>query len=304
MRTAFVTRLTELAAEDPRVELIVGDLGFSVVEVFRDRFPDRFLNAGVAEQNMTGVAAGIAMEAGHVVFTYSIANFGTVRCLEQIRNDVCYHDADVKVVSVGGGVAYGTHGPTHFAVEDLALMRALPRMTVASPADPVEARRIAELAVATPGPWYVRLGKNREPTLHEDGAPAFAPGAVLPLHEGDDGAVFATGAVAYEAREAARRLAAEGTRLRVFSVPFLRPLDREALLAGARGAPWVMTVEEHSPTGGLGSTVAEVLAEAGLGVPLHRAALPEVLETIGDQAYLRKLAGIDADGLVARVQAL
>ncbi|MGH9680291.1 MAG: transketolase, partial [Candidatus Acidiferrales bacterium] len=138
MRSAFFRALTALAEQDERICLIVGDLGFGVVETFAERFPSRFLNAGVAEQNMTGIAAGMAL-SGKIVFTYSIANFPILRCLEQVRNDVCYHNADVKIVAVGGGLAYGALGPTHHATEDLAILRSLPRMAVVAPGDPAEA---------------------------------------------------------------------------------------------------------------------------------------------------------------------
>ncbi|HEV3232412.1 MAG TPA: transketolase, partial [Candidatus Dormibacteraeota bacterium] len=165
MRTAFIETLLEVAAADERTWLVVGDLGYSVVEPFRERYPARFLNAGVAEQNMVGVAAGLAM-AGKVPWIYSIANFPTLRCLEQIRLDVCYHDLPVRVVAVGGGVAYGVLGASHFASEDLAVMSAMPRMTVVAPGDPVETRlATAALAVAS-GPAYLRLGKAGEPVVH------------------------------------------------------------------------------------------------------------------------------------------
>src|SRR6266849_11018187 len=150
MRTAFIRALTESAERDERVHLIVGDLGFGVVEPFAERFPNRFLNVGVAEQNMTGIAAGLAL-SGKIVFTYSIANFPTLRCLEQVRNDVCYHNANVKVVSVGGGFTYGAMGATHHAVEDLAVMRAMPGLTVVAPGDPVEARAATRAVIAYTG---------------------------------------------------------------------------------------------------------------------------------------------------------
>src|SRR5213078_2569899 len=158
MRTAFFRALLELAAADERVNLVVGDLGFGVVEPFVERFPARFFNAGVAEQNMTGIAAGLAL-SGKTVFTYSIANFPTLRCLEQIRNDICYHAADVKIVSVGGGMAYGALGFSHFATEDLAIMRALPGLTVVAPGDPVEVKELLPQIVRHPGPVYLRLGR-------------------------------------------------------------------------------------------------------------------------------------------------
>ena len=165
MRTAFIRALEEVAAEDDHVMLVVGDLGFGVVEAFAERFPDRYVNAGVAEQNMTGIAAGMAL-SGRVVFTYSIANFPTLRCLEQVRNDVCYHNADVKIVAVGGGFVYGSLGMSHHATEDLAIMRALPNMTVIAPGDPVEAAAATRAVVNRPGPCYLRLGRAGEPIVH------------------------------------------------------------------------------------------------------------------------------------------
>ncbi|HVY62009.1 MAG TPA: transketolase, partial [Planctomycetota bacterium] len=169
MRNAFIAALLAEAERDPRVWLLNGDLGYSVLEPFARRFPERYLNVGVAEQNMTGIAAGLAL-SGKVVFTYSIANFPTMRCLEQIRNDCCYHRADVKVVAVGGGLAYSAQGYTHHGVEDLAIMRALPNMTVIAPADPTEARWAAGAVVATPGPCYVRLARGGEPVVNPAGA--------------------------------------------------------------------------------------------------------------------------------------
>src|SRR5437879_2689318 len=166
MRGAFFETLIQLAARDPNVFLVVGDLGFGVTEEFSRRFPRQFLNAGVAEQNMTGIAAGLAL-SGKTVFTYSIANFPILRCLEQVRNDVCYHHANVKVVAVGGGFAYGSLGATHHATEDLAIMRALPAMTVVAPGDPEEAMAATEAVAAHDGPCYLRLGRPGERKVHK-----------------------------------------------------------------------------------------------------------------------------------------
>src|SRR5438034_11308337 len=165
MREAFFGTLEEIAAIDRRVCLVVGDLGFGVVERFARRFPDRFVNVGVAEQNMTAIATGLALN-GKVVFTYSIGNFATLRCLEQIRNDVCYHDANVKIVAVGGGFAYGALGATHHATEDLAIMRALPEMTVVAPGDPVETEAATDAIAVHAGPCYLRLGRAGESRVH------------------------------------------------------------------------------------------------------------------------------------------
>src|SRR2546426_9403728 len=157
VRSAFIKTLFELAGKDPRVCLVVGDLGYSVIERFAETYPKQFVNAGVAEQDMIGIAAGMAL-TGKIVFTYSIANFATLRCLEQIRNDVCYHNANVKVVAVGGGLAYGALGSTHHATEDLAIMRALPRMVVVAPGDPVETELLTRAVAVEAGPCYMRLG--------------------------------------------------------------------------------------------------------------------------------------------------
>lgn len=306
MRNSFADELTTLAADHPDLWLVVGDLGYSVIETFRDRFPDRFLNAGVAEQSMTGLAAGLALSIDATVFTYSIANFPLTRCLEQVRNDIGYHEANVKVVSVGGGLAYGSQGYSHHAVEDLAFARALPGFTVCAPADPAEARALARLALRTPGPWYIRLGKNGEPDLHHGERLDLELGQMTLLREGDDGCLVATGAVAANAYAAAERLADEGHSLRVLTAPFVSPLDREALARAAEDCPFILTVEEHVGPGGFGSAVAELFVDEGwtAHTRLARAHLPGRVEGIGSQEYLRARAGLDVDSLVARLQQL
>src|SRR5438128_4342027 len=181
MRGAFRDAISELAAADERIWLLTGDLGYTVLERFYERFPARFINVGVAEQNMTGVATGLAL-SGKIVVTYSIANFPTMRCLEQVRNDVCYHEANVKIVAVGGGLAYGTHGYSHHGIEDIAVMSAFPNMTVIAPADPVETALAAREMLRTPGPCYLRLGKGGEPGVH-DVEPAVRIGRAIVLRE-------------------------------------------------------------------------------------------------------------------------
>jgi transketolase len=291
MRTAFIDTLTELAAADPRIWLITGDLGFSVLERFAERFPERFLNVGVAEQNMTGVASGLA-HSGKLVFTYSIANFPTLRCLEQIRNDVCYHAANVKVVAVGGGYAYGPQGYTHHGLEDLAVMRALPGMTVIAPGDPVETRLATRAIVAHPGPCYLRLGKANEPVVHRS-EPEFAIGQALPVRPGRDVTLITTGGVLKVAVDVAERLAPEGIDVAVLSMPTVKPLDEAAVLRAAWATGAILTVEEHGIVGGLGSSVAEVLAEAGSPARFRRYGAPDrISHLVGSQEFLReRLAG-------------
>jgi transketolase len=273
-----------------------------VVHEFQKRFPERFLNMGVAEQNMTGVAAGMAL-CGNVVFTYSISNFPTLRCMEQIRNDVCYHDANVKIVCVGGGVAYGSVGVTHFATEDIAMMRALPNMTVVAPGDPYETAQATLALAERPGPCYLRLGRAGEPTLHAPGTP-FEIGRAIPLRDGGDVTIVATGGVLQNALEVGERLAADGIDARVVSMHTIKPLDVDALIAAAAETRAIVTLEEHSVIGGLGSAVLEALSDAGRrDVPVERVALPPQFPSqVGNQEYLWSVYGLSVDKITERVQ--
>lgn len=301
MRDAFIARLTEKAAEDSTVNLIVGDLGFGVVTDFAEAFPAQFLNAGVAEQSMIGIASGLA-SAGRKVFCYSIANFPTMRCLEQIRNDVCAHGFDVTIVSVGAGLAYGTLGYSHHAVEDLAVMRAFPGIRIYSPCDPQEVTAAVDEICVTPGPAYLRLGKNREPNLHAS-VPLLGAGEPLSLREGSDVTVFAAGAIAAVALEAADTLENTGVSVRVMSVPRIKPLNVPALIEAAAGTRAVVTLEEHSVIGGFGSAVLEGLSAAGARLPVLTLGLrDEKSWTIGSQEYLRDLGGLSAAEVAERIR--
>lgn len=303
MRTAFITALEGAAAADPRITLVVGDLGYSVVDSFAARFPRQFINAGVAEQNMTGLAAGLAL-SGRIVVTYSIANFPVLRCLEQIRNDVCYHKANVKVVAVGGGFAYGTLGVSHHATEDLAVMRALPEMTVVAPGDPVEAAHATRAVLDRPGPCYLRLGKAGEAVVHGAGV-EFALGRAIEVRRGDALTLIVTGgllpSVMHVAQELSRQHRLEA---RVLSMHTLKPLDEAAVLAAASETGLVVTIEEHSTIGGLGSAVAELLAQSE--VPTRFKALgirSEYQRAVGSQGHLRAAYGLSVEGLIASIEA-
>jgi transketolase len=302
LRTAFIETLNELADQDERVCLIVGDLGYSVIEAFANKHPSQFVNAGVSEQNMIGLAVGMAL-TGKVVFTYSIGNFGTLRCLEQIRNDVCYHRANVKVVTVGGGLAYGNLGVTHHASEDVAIMRALPNMTVVAPGDPVEARLATRAVVAQEGPCYLRLGKAGEPVVHAT-EPDFELGRALMLRDGSDVTLIASGGMLATADKVARDLAAQGLEVRLLSMHTVKPIDRDAVTRAAVETRYVFTLEEHSIEGGLGGAVAEVMAELDPGhAPLKRIGLrPEFNKTVGDQNYLKALHGLDEESVLKTIQ--
>jgi len=300
VRSAFIRTLLELAETDERIFLVVADVGFCVMDPFVERFPLRFLNVGVAEQNMTAIAAGLAM-CGKVVFTYSIAGFPTLRCLEQIRNDVCYHNADVKIVSGGGGLGYGALGVTHHATEDMAVMRALPRMTVVAPGDPVEAELAVRALVAQPGPAYLRLGRSGEPLVHKPGV-SFRLGEAIRVREEGEITLIATGTVLYATVLAAKRLSRHGIQARILSMHTVKPLDTEAVIAAARETNAIFTIEEHSILGGLGSAVAETLAESGLHVRFKRLGLPDMFTTVvGCQEYLKDVYSLSIDGIVKQV---
>lgn len=296
MRTAFINELIQQARVRPDIFLVVGDLGFSVVEPFAEEFPGRFLNAGVAEQNMTGVAAGLASEGYHV-FTYSIANFSTLRCLEQIRNDVAYHRLPVTVVSVGAGFSYGNLGYSHHAVQDIGIMRTLPEMAILSPADPGETRECVQWLAASPCPSYLRLGKAGEPELHQTRGLTQGP---LKILEGNgDYAVVATGSILKVALDAARKLAERGISISVFSCPWVQPVTTDFFkpLTYFRR---LVVVEEHLAAGGLASLLREHLANGPDILSLSPSA--SVLNQVGSQEFLRHQAGIDAEAVMATIR--
>lgn len=303
MRETFVAALEELCARDPRVILLTGDLGFGVLDGFRRRFPERFVNAGVAEQNMTALAAGLALE-GRIAFTYSIANFPTLRCLEFLRNDVCGHGADVKVVAVGAGFSYGTLGSSHYALEDLGVLRTLAGLTIFSPGDAWEAEQATHAAAATPGPVYLRLDKT--PAARTPAAEArFVPGAMRCLRRGAGITLIATGGILGEVLAASAGLAAAGIGARVLSAHTLAPFDAAAVAAASRETGGIVTVEEHVAPGGLGSAVAEALADAGAGPRRFlRITARSPGAAVGDQAYLRERQGLSGGAIAARVRAL
>lgn len=288
MRTAFIQQLSIEARKHPNVFLLVADLGFSVVEPFAREFPKRYLNVGVAEQNMTGVAAGLASEGYHV-FTYSIANFPTLRCLEQIRNDVCYHGLPVTVVSVGGGLAYGNLGYSHHAVQDLAIMRTLPGNVVFAPADPGETAESVQWLVKNPGPSYLRLGKAGEPKLHD--LRGVDTGPIKVIEGSATCALVSTGGMLKTAIDAAKLLEVENQRVPVFSLPRLKPISHK-LLESLHGFTSLIALEEHVGEGGLAAALRENLPSS---VVVYSAALPEiVVHQVGTQDYLRTQGGLSA----------
>lgn len=303
MRSAFINSLMGIAKKDPSVILMTGDLGFTVFEPFREAFPNQFINAGVAEQNMIGVATGLAL-SGKKVFAYSIIPFATFRCLEQVRDDVCYHNANVCVVGVGSGYSYGHMGSTHHALEDISVLRSLPNMTVTCPGDPIETQGLVEAIYASSGPHYLRLGKAGEPMVHED-VPEVTIGKSIQILQGKDITIIASGTMLHTAKMAALDLQKKNVSVSLISMHTIKPLDTAAVLKAAESSLFIVTVEEHSKIGGLGSAVAECLATSGFSCRLHMCAAPDhFAEDVGSQAYFREKAGLTPDIISATIYSM
>lgn len=298
MKDPFVRQLIELAVADPRISLVTGDLGFGMFEAFVARCPRQFFNAGVAEQNMTGMAAGLALE-GRTVFTYSIANFATLRCLEQIRNDAAYHGAEVKIVSNGAGFSYGALGFSHHATEDVAIIRALPGVTLLSPGCDWEAEQCTIGLAKTPGVGVLRLDRASAGRSKREGE-EYRVGRARIFGSGKDVALVSTGGTLGVVLAAFQRLGELGIGARVIHHHSIVPFDTEGMVAVAKETKGVITVEEHTVRGGLGGLVAEELLENG-AIPgfFHRIGLRGVFGTVvGNQEYLRGIYGITPDAVV------
>ncbi len=298
MRTSFINQLLEEAKRNDKIFLVIGDLGYHVVEPFMETFPERFLNAGIAEQNMAGVATGLAM-TGYNVYIYSIGNFPTLRCLEQIRNDIAYHKANVKIVSVGAGYAYGSLGATHQPTEEMGALRVIPNIIVATPGDPVEARAIAKFSAAYDGPMYIRLGKAGEKVAHTEEVLKINAGDILPvfLKEGNIKAVLACGNIMAAAKN---QIIEQNLPYDLYSVPFVKPINNVQLKMIVEKYPdGLITIEEHQKSCGMGSAIVEQvndLFSTGLleKYPIiKRIAIPdEFAPIVGSQNYLREYEGL------------
>ena len=298
MRTNFINQLIEEARRNEKIFLLVGDLGYHVIEPFAEEFPDRFLNVGIAEQNMAGIAAGLAM-TGYNVYFYSIGNFPTIRCLEQILNDIAYHQANVKVVSVGAGYAYGSLGATHQATEEIGALRVLPNMVVATPGDPLEARAITKISASYDGPMYIRLGKAGEKTVHSEDSIDLKIGDICSVitREGNQTAVFACGNIL---DAALHQINEENLNYDLYSVPFVKPINKEQLINIVKTHPaGLITIEEHQKSCGMGSAIVEILNdlyyEGNIEVypKVKRIAIPdEFADVVGTQVFLREHEGL------------
>lgn len=302
MRDTFVKTLLEAANKDPNIILMTGDLGYGVLDTFQKELPAQFINSGVNEQAMMGMAAGYA-STGKRVFVYSIGNFPTLRCLEQIRNDVCLMNNPVVVVSVGAGYAYGSQGYTHHALEDIAVLRALPNMEVIVPADPAETAGLTPLIIASKKPTYLRLGKSNEPIIHTS-EPKIAHGTINEISGGIDGTLIFAGSVGVVAVAAAKELATQNISVAVASMPFVSSVDLNYLRAAIAKGPAIV-IEEHSYRGGVGTAVLEAANAANLQGKIGLIAADQNnLSQIGDQNFLRIANGISVENIVSKFNAL
>jgi transketolase len=299
-RRVYGNKICEIGQRRPETVVLVADLAvsFNLLE-FAASCATQFMNVGVAEQNMVGIAAGLALE-GKIPWVNSIAPFATLRCCEQIRTDLCYNNLHAVVVSIMGGLSGAPLGATHYATDDLGVLRSFANMTILVPADQWEIEAAMEAAAEAKGPVYLRLGAGMEPHIPIP-RPAFEIGRSFPLREGKDISLIATGYMVHKALEAAEALEQEGFSVGVCDHPTIKPLDRDSVIGAARGRRLVVSIEEHNIYCGLGSAVAEVMAEAGMAVPLCRMGLPDVYGSVGEREDLLKKYGLDAAGIVRRV---
>ena len=301
MRNAFAQQITSLAGADPRVVVLAGDIGNRLFDKLKAQSPDRFFNCGVAEANMIGMAAGMAM-SGLRPFCYTITPFITYRCLEQIRVDVCYHHVPVVIVGTGSGLSYASLGSTHHSCEEMGMLRLLPGLAVLAPADEMEVRAALKAALQYPHPVYIRIGKKGEPIVHKT-EPNFIIGKALPLRDGTDVCLLGTGTMLSVVLETADLLAQDGISAKVVSFPCIKPLDEELLSEVFTKFKYVATVEEHSVLGGLGGSIAEWLtASRAPGRLLRFGTADEFLHDTCEQEEAREHYGLTAPAMAARIK--
>ena len=302
MRQACLDMVYQLAKGDERIFFIGSDLGVGTLDQFKSEMPARFFMEGVSEANILGMAAGLAME-GKIVYVNTIATFITPRCFEQIVLDLCLHNVNVRLIGNGAGLVYAPLGPTHLAIEDIAILRAVPNMTILAPADADEMRRLMPLTVDHQGPMYIRLAKGYDPIVTNDNVP-FAIGKAIPMKEGADALIVTTGIGLQSALEASEALGGQGIETAVVHCPTVKPLDVETILAYTAPVRTVVTIEEHTSIGGLGSAVAEIIAEAGFdpGKRFKRLGIPDMFpDEYGSQESLMERFSLTSESLVSTV---
>lgn len=301
MRTEVIEKIYSLMKQDKNVYFLTGDLGFSVLEKIELEFPHRFINMGVAEQNMMGTAAGLALN-GKKVFVYSIIPFATMRCFEQIRDDICYNDANVTIIGVGSGLSYGILGSTHFALEDIAILRCLPNMTIVSPADGIEATLAIDAIYSLSKPCYLRIGKKEEPKVYRKSY-LFELGKGVVLSKGNDITIFSTGTILKNVLDAGEILKEKyHISSSIVNIHTIKPLDTKLVVQESKGKRNIFTVEEHSQIGGLGSAIAEIVSGYDTMPSLTRIGTPDrFIKDIGSQKYLRDRLSLSPMGIAETI---
>ena len=303
MRKVVLDMVYELAKKDKRIFFIGSDLGAGTLDNFKQEMPDRFFMEGVSEQNIVGMAAGLALQ-GKIVYVNTIATFITRRCFEQNVLDLGLHNSNVRLIGNGGGLVYAPLGPTHDAIEDIAIMRAIPNMCIIAPADADEMRRMMPLTVDHQGPIYIRLAKGGDPIVTSDKVP-FEIGKAIPMRDGSDALIITTGITLKIALDAAESLEKEGIKAAILHVPTIKPLDKDCIVKHAGKVPAIVTIEEHTLIGGLGSAVAEIIAETNFNNRFKRIGIPdEFPDEYGSQASLMDRYSINAKQLSTEIKNL
>jgi len=300
MRFTVVKLIYEAALKNKRIFFLTGDLGHACEEEFRKNLPNQYMNTGIAEQNMIGIAAGLAL-SGMKVFVYSIAPFVTMRCFEQVKNDVCYQNLDVNIIGVGGGFIYGPYGNTHCSIEDIAVMRVLPNMKIICPANPLETEQLTKQLLTISGPSYMRIGRGKEPMPQEEYPVILGKG--YQVKPGKDGAIITTGTTLTECERSIELLAEKGLNLSLINMHTVKPLDKELVIKIINEVDAVFTVEEHNIIGGLGSAISEVISEeARKKIRFKRFGVNDLyLHEIGSQEYLRDRHGFSAQKIAESI---
>lgn len=291
MRNTFIKILEQRTKENSNIMLLTGDLGFTVFENYATNFPHNFFNMGVAEANMMGVASGLSL-TGKIPFVYSIAPFITLRPIEQIRNDVCLHNANVKIVGVGAGLSYSHAGPTHHINEDIGMLKTIPNITIICPSDPVEVELAVNFAIKHEGPIYIRLGKKGEPVLHKNKNGLDVKKAIE-IRKGTDILLLSHGSIINNTLKTADILKKQGFSSSVVSIPTIKPIDLDFINRSLSRFKYIFTIEEHNIIGGLGSSVGEVIAESKKSPVFKRIGInDQFCEIIGDHDYMRDYYGL------------
>ena len=302
MRTAYLETLYDLAATDKNVFALISDNGAIVYDKYRRDFPNQFINAGISESNMVGLAAGMA-KMKKIPFAYTIASFLIYRAYEFVLNDVCLQNQNVKLVGIGSGYSYSLLGPSHHSIFDLSVLRPLPNLIIFSPASPLEVKKVVKAAYELNSPVYIRLGTNREPEIYEHDY-EFVPGRGVELQGGNDITLIGTGRIVGELLTVANQLEINGISARVINIHTVKPLDKEIIINAATETRAMLSVEEHSIFGGLGGAIAEVLAEHCLSVPFMRMGLTDFAVGYGSYDDMKKMNGLNEEAVIANAQRL